>query len=227
MTIACPENPHTMIFLGASGKRGDLLTQMLDLYPGFPALWSKIRGHVKQDNSKEVWEEQAAAIAYLASQYDYSGARILELGCNRGLTAGLMQLAAPSALVTTLEPSREMRRVARANIVPLGIVVRPEASVAYLELTKDSGVEYDLIFVDGDHKHIRDDLPWWNRLKVGGLFLHHDYSPLESARPCPPVYEALNDFAARLGRQPDVLVVDDTRVGIWGMYRREGEEWLG
>lgn len=175
---------------------------------------------------KEVWDEQAAAIAVLARQYDKPTANILELGAYHGYSAAILKLAAPSALVTTLEPDPTNRQTTRANIVDLGVVVRPEQSTAYLALTENGrGKKYDLIFVDGDHKRIRDDLPWFNRLKIGGLFLHHDYSPLESARPCPPVYEALNEFAAKLGREPDVLVVDDTGVGLAGWYRRPGETW--
>lgn len=213
-----------MLRIDLASSREELKVDLLRLYPAFPELWAEIRRHVRQDNRKEVWEEQAIAIAALASQFDKPSGNILEIGCNRGLTAGLMKLAAPQALVTTLEPSREMRRIARENIVPLGVVVRPHTSVAYLDVIKDSTKRYDLIFVDGDHKHVRLDLPYWNHLKVGGLFLHHDYSPEQSARPCPPVYEALNDFARKMQREPDVLVVDDTGVGMWGMYRKSTSE---
>jgi len=184
----------------------------------------KLIGAARPD--KEVWEEQAAALFVLAHQYDKPTAAILELGAYHGYSAAVMKLAAPEALVTTLEPDPTNRKITRANVVDLGVVVQPYQSTAYLELTNGTRAKkYDMIFVDGDHKNIRLDLPYFNRLKVGGLFLHHDYSPLESARPCPPVYEALNEFAARLNREPDVLVVDDSGVGLWGMYRRSGETW--
>lgn len=216
-----------MIELKSTGTRRELLEHVVRLYPVWDQVWTEIRGCVGPVSKKEVWHEQAAAIGFLASQYKGPDVRVLEIGCNLGLTAGIMQLAAPHALVTTLEPDPTNRPLARSNIVPLGVVVRPETSAAYLALTEGSGVLYDLIFVDGDHKHIALDLPWWNRLKIGGLFLHHDYSPLESGRPCPPVYDALNGFAAKMGREPEVLLVDDTGVGLWGMYRKAGDpEWV-
>lgn len=215
-----------MIELRINGRRSELQYQMAERYPDAARVLAAARAAIGPATKKEVWDEQAMAIAYLASQYTGRSAAFLELGTAHGFSAAIMQLACPNALVTTLEPDPTNRAIARANVVPLGVVVRPEQSAAYLELT-DNGArkKYDLIFVDGDHKHIRADLPWWNRLKIGGLFLHHDYSPLESARPCPPVFEALNEFSAWLGREPDVLVADDTGVGLWGMYRRSGETW--
>lgn len=179
-------------------------------------------------NKKEVWEEQAMAIAYIAREVcgPVESPNVLEIGCNRGYSAAILKLAAPHATVTTLEPDPTLRKIARANIVEqTGVVVSSYQSTHYLAATEGSPVQYDLIFVDGDHKNIRKDLPWYNRLRVNGLFLHHDYSPLESARPCPPVFEALNEFADGLAHPADVLIVDETGVGMAGWLRREGESW--
>ena len=214
-----------MIELRITGTREELLGTLVAAFPAWTNVERRVRTLVGPPHKKEVWVEQAAAIAMLAAQCNRAGANVLEIGANRGFTAGIMKIAAPHARVTTLEPDKLRRRSARQNIGRISVSVRPETSTAYLELTADSDVRYDLIFVDGDHKHIRADLPWWNRLAVGGLFLHHDYSPPESSRPCPPVWEALNEFAAKMGREPDVLVVDDSGTGLWGMYRREGEAW--
>jgi len=220
-----------MIELRITGTRDEIMSEIRLQYESdynIDALIyeaKRLIGAARPD--KEVWDEQAAALVVLARQYvEKSAPSFLELGAYHGYSAAVLKLACPNALVTTLEPDPTNRKTTRANVADLGVIVRPEQSTAYLALTENGGrKKYDLIFVDGDHKHIRDDLPWWNRLKVGGLFLHHDYSPLESARPCPPVFEALNEFAAKMGREPDVLMVDDTGVGLWGMYRRSGETW--
>lgn len=190
-------------------------------YPAWTKLIAAVREHVPRHH-KEVWEEQAISIALLAAQYNRAGARLLEWGTNRGYTAAVLKLAAPLAEVTTLEPVKTLRRAARTHLQPLGIYIRSETSVAYLDVDDRS---YDLIFVDGDHKNIVLDLPWYNRLHTDGLFLHHDFSPAESSRPCPPVFAGLTEFSRVLNHEPDVLVRDETGTGLVGFYRRAGEQW--
>ena len=53
--------------------------------------------------------------------------------------------------------------------------------------------------------------------------IFHDYSPLGSRRHCPPVFEGVNELAERLGRKPDVLIIDDGQVGMAGFVRQPGE----
>jgi len=78
-----------------------------------------------------------------------------------------------------------------------------------------------LIFVDGDHKRITNDLPWWKHVKKWGLICFHDFSPLGSARQCPPVYESVTAWAKKeVGRPLDVLVFDNAGVGFAGMYKQ-------
>lgn len=202
-------------------NRQALRAQLQETYPAWTKIIARVREHVPIHN-KEVWEEQAIAIALLASQYNRRGARLLEWGTNRGFTATVLRLAAPWAEVTTLEPHQALRRAARTHLTSLDIRVRPETSIAFLEVDNR---EYDLIFVDGDHKNIRLDLPWYNRLTTGGLFLHHDFSPEGSSRACPPVFEALTEFSRVLAHEPEVLVRDETGTGLAGWYRREGEVW--
>ncbi len=219
-----------MIALHLKATRPELLANLTRQYPRWPELHAAVRSHVPP-NKKEVWEEQALTIALLAAQYNRPECRILELGTNRGYTACVMALAAPLATVITLEPHPGHRRLARVNLDGLGVTVRPESSVAFLGVNSWT---YDMIFVDGDHKNIRLDLPWFNRLNSSGLFLHHDYAGPESSRPCPPVYDMLNAFAGRAAlprgveaamHDFDVLVSDDTGTAIAGFYRREGEVW--
>lgn len=210
-----------MINLKVDGTREELLRDLVETYPTWPELLAHVREYAPKHH-KEVWEEQAIAIAILAAQYDRRDASILEWGTNRGMTAALLKLAAPQATVATLEPNQALRRPARHCLAPLGMRVLPWTSVAYLDFDEST---YDMIFVDGDHKNARLDLPWMGRLKVGGLFLWHDFSPKESSRPCPPVFRALTEFSRVLDHEPDVLVRDETGTGLAGWYRREGEQW--
>lgn len=88
-----------------------------------------------------------------------------------------------------------------------------------------------MVFIDGDHQRVTDDLPFYNKLKVGGLKFHHDYCPsaeegCTGPRPCRWVYAALNDFADKM-HPFDVLLVDHNQEGIAGFYRRQGEVWNG
>ena len=97
----------------------------------------------------------------------------------------------------------------------------PIASWSYLAGYK--GPAFDVVFVDGDHKQVARDLPWFNWIHPGGLMLFHDYSPAESTHACPPVYDVVNARAIRLGRELDVLLVDDTLAGIAGFYKQKWE----
>jgi hypothetical protein len=56
---------------------------------------------------------------------------------------------------------------------------------------------FDFIFLDAAHDHasVQEDLrAWWPKLKVGGLFAGHDYSPV-----WPGVWRAVSElFAAKV-----------------------------
>jgi len=183
-----------------------------------------VRQHIPP-GKKEVLPYQAAALYLLASQVPCPGS-ILEIGTSRGFTATTMALAAPWAMVTTLEIDPEKARVAQRAMAELfNVCVIHRASTVYMNriTAPEDRHGYDLIFVDGDHKNVKADLPWFNRLNIGGLILFHDYSPADSPHACPPVYDALNEFALTLGRPFDVHIVDDKRAGMVGWYRKEGE----
>lgn len=212
--------------LQLQGTRDVLQARMNELYPAWPDVLTAVRRVVRHNHNKEVWPEQAALLGYMAQQYEAKKApTFLEFGTNQGFTAAVLRLACPSAKVTTLEPDRAKRRLARQILAPLEQGVRPHSSVAFLEAAKEAKLTYDLIFVDGDHKNATLDLPYFNRLKPGGLFIHHDYAPAGSSRPCQPVFEALTAFGEKLGRGPDVLLQDETGTGIAGWYRKPGESW--
>ena len=162
---------------------------------------------------------QMVALFGLATRYNRKGARILEIGTGHGSSAFMISRAASRAAIVTLtvnalEANRARSGLARAGCTNVNIIV--ERSVEYFK----RGVEaWDAIFVDGNHKHIAADLPWFNRLQVGGFFLCHDYSQDSN----PIVYTVLNGLADRLGRGFDVSVIDELRLGMAGFYRRDGE----
>jgi hypothetical protein len=48
----------------------------------------------------------------------------------------------------------------------------------------------------------------------GGLMLFHDYTPNNS----PHVVAAVNELGIKLGREPDVSIIDKDNVGMAGFY---------
>ncbi len=207
--------------LRLKAKRGELLKQIVGLYPEWKRIDNKARRLVGPLSKREVQLEQGAAITLLAAQYNRPDVNILEIGACRGYSAALIALATPQATVTTLEPHSGRRSRVRAVVGGLEVTVRPETSTAFLDICVEQRQEFDFIFVDGDHANVALDLPYWNLIKQDGLFLHHDYSPLGSERECFPVWEALNHFSQHLDHQPDVLVQDESLVGLAGWYRRD------
>lgn len=174
---------------------------------------------------REIYEYQAAALYRLAQTRNRAGAQFLELGTAYGYSAGVMAAAAPLAQIVTLNPHEDEVRAARRNLEGARNVA-VVCAYSWDYLARYTGAELDLIFVDGDHKQVKRDLPWWNWLRVGGVMVFHDYSPGQSARPCPPVYRALNEFSAWLRREPDVLIVDDGLAGMAGYTKLEGDpQW--
>jgi len=164
---------------------------------------------------------QYAALYMLAQPFD--GGRILEIGCYKGKSALVMCLAAPHAHITTMSPSSSEAHTTMRTLRERRAQVLVTRSVDYLAAY--DGPAFDMIYVDGDHKRVVADLPWFNWLRVGGLMLFHDYAPEGARVPCPPVYVGVNLLAQALGRPLDVLIVDDGQVGMAGMYRGAGETW--
>lgn len=175
---------------------------------------------------REVLRHEAAVLYVLATGYNRNGANFLEIGTAWGYSAAVMAEAAPAANIVTLNPKfGEWERAIEhlkpyANVIPLLAY-----SWDYLDLYRHKGrgiAPFDFIFVDGGHgtEAMERDLEWWDRLRPGGLILFHDYSPDGSGRPCPSVYDAVNEWQARLRLTPDVLVTDDRGIGMVG-YKKE------
>ena len=165
---------------------------------------------------------QMVALYGLARPWDHRDMRILEIGTGHGTSTYMLSKAAPAAEIVSLSlnkheaiPAHQALRRAQCGNVYVLVSRSDRYRLAYPD------VLWDMIFVDGDHKHIGADMPWWNQVRPGGLFLCHDYS----ARTCPPVYETLNAFRAQLGRPFDVEIVDGDGTGMAGWYRGAGETW--
>jgi len=158
---------------------------------------------------------QAAALFILARQYNRKGNRLLDIGTLAGYSASIMAQAAPLAEIITLNPATNEIPGAVANLGGYqNVSIVAEASWDYLE--NYNGHDFNLVFVDGDHKRVRLDLPWWGKIKRKGLMLFHDYSPDS----CPPVYQAVNEMSAKLKQKLDVVILDNQKIGLAGFYKR-------
>lgn len=186
---------------------------------------------------REIWKYQAAALYCVARQFNTQGARLLEIGTAWGYSAAIIAEACPSASLVTLNPHAEEAAAARMHLGTWpNVSVLEHKSVEFLHLWQGdrpdhefalpsihSGYLFDMVWVDGDHKRVALDFPFWNHLREGGLFIFHDFSPEWSTRPCVPVYNGLMRFRELLGRDFDVLICDDSDTGIAGWYRRAGD----
>jgi predicted O-methyltransferase YrrM len=207
-----------------TGTAADLIQQMTDQHHELVNLLLKAR---EIRHNKAVEEYQAAVLYHLAHHFHQPGGEALEVGTARGYSASLIAQAIAPNILITLNPDVSEAESARRNLKRFGnVLVVYVRSTDFLTLDSFTTPEtFDFIFVDGDHKHVRLDFPLFNRLRVGGCIVFHDYSPQDSARPCQVVYDALNELQDALGRSFDVLVVDDQHVGMAGFVRREGETY--
>lgn len=177
------------------------------------------------NTKKAVYPYQAAALYHHAKPYN--GGRALEIGTAYGYSCFYLASAMPDSQITTLNASiGEVEAVVSNGVLSRFSNVKVLHRVSWDYFAESDGTAcYNFIFVDGDHRPepLRRDIQFFNRLVTGGLMMFHDYSPLGSRRECPPVYEGINNLAKYLGRQPDVLIVDDGRVGMAGFIRQSGE----
>lgn len=200
-----------------------LMAHLVRQHPGIPDALATARERVGTSKIKrEVAPYQAAALYALARGCDFESAHLLEIGTALGFSACMLAQAAPAARLTTLNPRDDEMALARAA---LSVFERVKPVVARSEdyITHYGGPYLDMVFVDGDHEGVAHDFPWFNWVRPGGMMVFHDYSPDGTGRPCRPVWDALNAFAAHLERDFDVHIVDDGGVGMAGWVRRNGE----
>lgn len=200
------------------GSVDTLLQKLPELFPGATEALE-----TSKNIKPGLLRYQAMFLFGLAGQFNRSGANILELGTAVGYSASMIAQGAPLARIVTLNPRQGEIELAQRNLRPWpNVKVVVMYSWEYLARSPRDSL-LDMVFVDGDHNQIARDLPWFNRLAVGGLFLCHDYTPLGSKKPSPIIYAELDRLAERLGRPFDVSLIDDGHVGMVGFYRREGE----
>lgn len=211
-----------MINLNIDGMTKEEIMDALDRYQPVSQVIPQLYSEYNHFHKREIWDYQAALVYIMALQYNKAGARIFEIGTCWGWSAYVMTKAAPLAKIVTCTPNPNHYKLALSYLegLPVGVV---EAESQNL-LANYKGPELDMIFVDGDHARIVEDLPWWNWLKVGGLMLHHDYTPKGAPRETPPVFRWLNRFGEYIGRGPDVLMIDDQKTGMAGWYKQEGDK---
>ena len=148
------------------------------------------------------------------------GSTILEIGTGFGTSAWMMAKASQLAKITTITNNSKEAVMARAFLAGSKTVTVVESdSLAYFEQGRTA--RWDMIYLDADHKHCMDDLHWFNRLRVGGLMMFHDYSP----NICPPVFEAIGALGEALGRSPDIDLIDSGGIGMAGFHRKRGDLW--
>lgn len=160
----------------------------------------------------EILETEAETLYDIAAAYNRPGARFLEIGCGHGFSAAVLALAAPDAEITTITPAFNHFCWSREGLKRFPNVTVRQLSSAEL-LQRWSG-ECELIFIDGDHQHFDQDIPWFDRVAVGGAFVCHDVD-------FPRVGLVVAKLSEHLGRGPEVQT--NTLVAF---YRREGEGTL-
>lgn len=214
-----------MLEFSLTGTQLEITAALVAIAPEVGTVLERIDRGMKRYRKREIRNFEAAFLYVLAKQYDYDGAEMFEIGTCYGWSTLVMAHAAPRAHIVTCTPNASHIEAARLNFAAYPrLEVRPARSVDLLADYR--GPALDLLFVDGDHKAVAQDIPWYNRLKTGGLMVHHDYSAADALeRPCRWVWDALNEFAERM-HPFDVMIMDDNRTGMAGWYRREGETWL-
>lgn len=213
-----------------------IYTACTDKCPEVLDVLTKVR-HAIPGYKREIWQFQAAALYCLARPFNQPGAKLLEIGTAWGYSAAVIASACPDAKLVTLNPHHEEAVQARQNLDRWpNVTVDEHKSWEFLAMYQgtrpdsdfalpgaDPRYLFDMVWVDGDHKRVALDFPYWNHLRAGGLFLFHDFAPEWSSRACKPVYDGLMRFREWVGRDFDVLVSDETDTGIAGWYRQSGD----
>ena len=141
----------------------------------------QVRGHLDivarriVPNKRSIYLYQAAALYAIAIRQAVlnSRIRVLEIGTALGYSAAVMATAVPDARITTLNPKPHEFDKAVQNLKPWPNVQVIQAR-SWDFIVYDPQECYDLIFVDGDHARVWNDLPWFNFLnEEGGAIVFH------------------------------------------------------
>jgi len=194
-----------------SGSAGELAEHIAQLSP------DAVRAYeVAAQIPRQMESYQGMGLFFLAKQYDYKGTHILDIGTFKGFSAAILAQAVPKAQILSLNPCEpEVEEAHKWLKAFSNIEIQTIASWDLLETY--AGPEFDLIWIDGDHKNVARDILWWRWLSPGGLMVFHDYSGPQSPSPS-HVYFVLN-ACKEISREFDVLIVDDRGVGMAGWYK--------
>lgn len=78
--------------------------------------------------------------------------------------------------------------------------------------------DLDFVYIDANHAYrcVKDDLKWWDYLKVGGILGGHDYGGPWGA----DVAKAVDRFVAERQLKVDRITLDTSRNGVeWGIVK--------
>lgn len=183
-----------------------------------------IMAELALNNSGHIYAQmlryQGMALYVLAKLFNLECANILEIGTAAGYSTSLIAQAAPLAYIVTLNHRGKECDEARVTLEQWPNIEVVQA-VSWEFLDTYTGPKLDMIFVDGNHNRVAKDMPWFNWLNDNGLMLFHDYSVDSS----PVVFDTVNLFAAGLGRELDIKIVDSNKIGMAGLFRKDGEKW--
>ncbi len=171
-----------------------------------------------KDGKGSIWDHETFVLHHFARACNRPGARMLEIGTLVGFSALVLAEAAPQAEIFTLNPAEHEVIQAQRNLASYPNV-RVLQTTSWDYLPEYDGMPIDLIFVDGDHKHCAQDVPWWEHLWAGGWMLFHDFDANS-----PGVIRAVDALCERLGRPLDLDIrPSDCPRGFVGLRKREGE----
>jgi len=158
---------------------------------------------------------QDGVLRHFAQRVNYPAGRILEIGTRLGHSASIMAQAAPHCQeIITIEPYADRVVQARKNLEPWSNVrVVQGKSEDFLRTYQ--GKPFDLVFIDGNHRYVAHDSPWFYKLKEAGWILYHDWSSWG----CWHVVEAVELMSRHLKRRPDFELVDTNQKGMAGFRR--------
>ena len=158
---------------------------------------------------------QDGVLRHFARRANYPAGRILEIGTRLGHSASIMAQAAPHCQeIVTIEPVKDRVEHAREYLTRWSYVsVVHDKSWDFLKTYQ--GEPFDLVFVDGNHRHVAFDNPWFHKLKEAGWILYHDWSTWG----CWHVVEAVELMSRHLKRRPDFELVDTNQKGMAGFRR--------
>lgn len=209
------EVDFTRLTARIEGSPGSILSFFVGTNPGLYKSLQQMHGMTSQ-----IGLHQACTLILLARQFAGKKASILNIGCAYGYSTACLAEGAPDASIVSLDVDPRRIEVAKRALDRYpNIQVLRMASWDYLVAHND--LKWDMIFVDGCHRAIWRDMPFYSTVEPGGIFLSHDYVPARF----PFVVEALDSLTKQFARPYDVRIYDDRGCGVVGMVRREGEFW--